>query len=77
MCSDLYLITNCLSFKENRNSRQVKQLHSDAKIHKGTEIINVILCVLTNNKQLRTIYLAGDIIPEDDTAKCQSDAIID
>ena len=39
--------------------------------------MNVILGVLTNNKNLRTICLASDIIPEDGTTKCQSTAIVD
>ena len=39
--------------------------------------MNVILGVLTNKKKLRTICLAGDIIPEDGTVKCQSAVIVD
>ena len=39
--------------------------------------MNVILGVITNNKKLRTICIADDIIPEDGTAKCQSAAIVD
>ena len=39
--------------------------------------MNVILGVLTNNKKLRTICLAGDIIPEDGTTECQSASIFD
>ena len=40
-------------------------------------MMNLILGVLTNNKKLRTICLAGDIIPEDGTAECQSVAIVE
>ena len=39
--------------------------------------MNIILGVLTNNKKLRTICLAGDTIPEGGTAECQSTAIVD
>ena len=77
MRSALFLLTKCLAGKFIGNYNQVKRLHSDAKIHKGTEITNVILGVLINNKKLRTICLAGDIIPEDGTAECQSSAIVD
>ena len=75
--SDLLLITKCLESKAIDNSIQVNQLHYDATSHKGTEIMNVILGVLTNNKKLRNIRLSGDIIPEDGTAECQSAAIFD
>ena len=39
--------------------------------------MNVILGVLTNNKKLRTICLADDIIPEDGTDKCHSAVIVE
>ena len=77
MHSDFPLLTKWLEGKAFGNSIQVKQLHSDATIHKGKEMMNIILGVLINNKKLRTIYLAGDIIPEDGTVECQSAAIID
>ena len=77
MCSALYLFTKLLAGKAIGNSIQVKQLHSDATNPKGTEIMNFVLGVITNNKKLRNIYLAGDIIPEDGTAECQSAAIVD
>ena len=77
ICSALSLLTKLLVCKAIGNSNQVKQLHSDATSHKGTEIMNFILGVLTNNKKLRTICLAGDIIPEDGTSECQSAAIVD
>ena len=77
MRSALSLLTKCLAGKSIVNSRQVKQLHSDSTSHKGAEIMSVILGVLKNNKNLRTICLAGDIIPEDGTSECQSSAIVD
>ena len=72
----LYLLTKCLTRNSIGNSIQVKQLHSDATSHKGTEIINFVLGVLTNNKKLRTICLVGDIIPEDSTSEWQIAAIV-
>ena len=77
MRNALSLITKCLAGKDIVNSIHVKQLHSDETSHKGTEIINVILGVLTNIKKLRAICLAGDIIPEDGTSERQSAAIVD
>ena len=77
ICSALSLLTKWLASMAIGNSFQVSQLHSDATSHKGTYIMNVILGVLTNNKNLITIYVAGDIIPEDGTAECQSAAIVD
>ena len=77
MRSALYLLTKCLAGKAMGKLIQVKQLHSDAPIHKVTEIMNLILGVLTNSKKLRTICFSGNIIPEDSTAKCQSSAIVD
>ena len=72
MHSALSLINMCLAGKAIGNSIQVKQLHSDATIHKGIEIMNFVLGVLTNNKKLITICIACDIIPEDGTTECQS-----
>ena len=77
MPSALSLLTKDLTGEAIGNSSQVKQLHYDATIQKGSEIMNFILGVLTNNKKLRTICIAGDIIPEDGTAKCQSASIVD
>ena len=77
ICSDFFLLTNCLAGKAIGKSIQFKQLHSDATSHKETEIINVIFGVLTNKKKLRTICLAGDIIPEGVTYECQRAAIFD
>ena len=77
MRSSLSLLINCLSGKVIVSYIQVNQLHSDATSHKGTEIMNVILVVLTNNKKFRTVCLASYIIPEDGTAECHSAAIFD
>ena len=52
-------------------------MHSDAISHKGTEIMNIILGVLTNKKKLTTIYIASVIIQKDGTAECQSATIVD
>ena len=77
MRSDFYLITKCLVDKFIGNLIQVKQLHSNATYQKGTEIMNIILGVLTTKTKLRTICLAGDIIPEDGTSECHSATIVD
>ena len=64
----LSLLASCLVGKDIGNSIQVNQLHSYATIHKGKQIMIVVLSVLTNNKKLRTICLAGDITPKVNTS---------
>ena len=49
----------------------------DGTEHKGTEIFNIVCSILNKDKKLKIICLAGDIIPEDGTAACQSAAIVD
>ena len=74
--SVLALVTKCLAGKVVGSCTKIKQLHTDGTSHKGTEIVNLICGILTTDKQLKTICLAGDIIPEDGTAECQSTAIV-
>ena len=77
MRSDFSLLTKCFPGKAIGNLCHVKHLHYDETSNKGTEMINVVFGVLTNNKKFRTICLAGDIIREEGTSKCQSAAIVD
>ena len=72
----LSLVTKCLAGQVVGSCTKIKQLHTDGTSHKGTEIVNLICRILTDDKQLKTICLAGDIIPEDGTAECQSTAIV-
>ena len=64
------------SGKTIAESTKIKQLHPDRTSRKGTEIVNIFYSILNKDKKLKTICLAGDIIPEDGTAACQSAAIV-
>ena len=75
--SVMALVTKCLAGRAIGLSSEIKQIHNDAASHKGIEILNCICGVLTRSNQLKTICLAGDIIPENGTAECQSSALVD
>ena len=68
-------VTQAVSGKTIAESTKIKQLYTDRKIHKGTEIVNVICSIINKDNQLKTICLVGDIIPEDATSACQILAI--
>ena len=69
-------VTQSVSRKTIAESTKIKQLHTDETSPKGTEIVNIVCSILNKNNQLKTICLAGDIIPEDGTTACQSAAIV-
>ena len=69
-------VTQAVAGKTIAESTNIKQLHTVRTSHKGTEIVNIFCSILNKDNQLKTIYLAGDIIPEDGTASCQSAAIV-
>ena len=69
-------VTQVVAGKTIAESTKIKKLHTDRTSHKGTEIVNIVCSILNKDKKLKTICLAGDIIPEDSTAACQSAAIV-
>ena len=69
-------MTKCLADKAVGSSTKIKQPHTDRTSHKRTEIVNASCDILTKDHKLKTICLAGDIIPEEGTAECQSTAIV-
>ena len=69
-------VTQAVAGKTISEYTNIKQLHTDGTSHKGTEIVNLVCSILNKDKKLKTICLAGDIIPEDGTAACQSAAIV-
>ena len=69
-------ITQAVAGKTITESAKIKKLHTDGTSHKGTEIVNIVCSILNKDKKLKTICLAGDIIPEDGTAAYQSAAIV-
>ena len=64
-------VTQAISGKTIAESTKIKQFHRDETSHSGTEIVNIVCSVLNKDKKLKTICLAGDIIPDDGTAACQ------
>ena len=69
-------VTQVIASKTIAEYTKIKQLHTDRTSHKGTEIVNIVCSILKKDNQLKTICLAGDIIPEDGTAAFQSAAIV-
>ena len=61
-------VTQAVAGKTISESTNIKQLHTDGTSHKGTEIVNIVCSIINKDKKLKTIYLAGDIIPEDGTS---------
>ena len=76
LCTVLSDVTHAVAGKTIAESSKINQLHTDGTSHKGTEIVTVVCSILNKEKKLKTICLAGDIIPEDGTAACQSAAIV-
>ena len=69
-------VTQAVSGKTIADSTKIKQFHTDGTSHKGTEIVNIVCSIINKYKKLKTIYLAGNIIPEDGTGACQSASIV-
>ena len=69
-------VTQSVAVKTISEYTNIKQFHTDRTSHKGTEIVNIVCSILNKDKKLKTICLAGDIIPEDGTAAYQSAVIV-
>ena len=69
-------VTQDISGKTISEYTKIKQLHTEGTSHNGTEIVSIVCSILKKDNQLKTICLAGDIIPDDVTAACQSAAIV-
>ena len=69
-------VTQAVAGKTIAEYTKIKQLYTDGSSHKGTEIFNIVCSILNKDKKLKTICLAGDIIPEGGTAACQTAAIV-
>ena len=76
ICTVLFDVTHAVYIKTITESTKIKPLHTDGKSHKGTEIVNIVCSILNSDNQLKTICLAGYIIPKYGTAACQSAAIV-
>ena len=69
-------VTQAVASKTIAESTKIKQLHTDRTSHKSNEIFKIVCSILNKDNKLKPICLAGDIIPEDGTAACQSAAIV-
>ena len=72
----LLTTTKTLAAYEVGNAIQIKQTHSDETSKRQTGVLNVVNGLLTKDNELKTICLAGDIIPENGTAEEQSKAVV-
>ena len=70
------ILTHTLSAMEVGRSLQIKQLHADETTKRKKSVLGVVTTILQENNKLKTICLAGDIIPENGTAEVQTKKII-
>ena len=70
------ILTRTLSAMEVGRSLKIKQLHADETTKRGKSVLGVVTTILQENNKLKTICLAGDIIPENGTAEVQTKEII-
>ena len=69
-------VTQAVAGKTIAESTKIKQFHTDGTSYECTEIVNIVCSIINKDNQLKTICLAGDIIPEDVTAAYQSVTIV-
>ena len=62
------ILTRTLSAMEVGHSLQIKQLHADETTKRGKSVLGVVTTILQENNKLKTVCLAGDIIPKNGTA---------
>ena len=72
----LLTITKPLAAYEIGNAKEVKQIHTNKTSKRQASILNVVNNILNQNNELKTICLAGDIMPVNGTAEEQSKAVI-
>ena len=76
MRTALAICTKILAAHQIGNAKELKQLHTDETSRRQASIINVVLGILNENDELKSICLTGSIISEDGTAENQSKEII-
>ena len=72
----LSTITKTLAAYVLGHARNWKQLHTDETSRRQISIVNVVISIINNDNELRTICMSGSIISKDGTADEQSRAII-
>ena len=76
MRTTLLTITKTLAAYEIGNAKELKQTHTDETSKRQVSILNVVNNILNQNNELKTICLAGDIMPVNGTTEEQSKAVI-
>ena len=76
MRTTLLTITKTLAAYEIGNAKEVKQTHTDETSKRQASVLNVVNNILTQQGELRTICLAGDLMPPNGTAEEQSKAVV-
>ena len=74
--SVLAIQTKTLAAKIIGQSKCIQQFHTDETGRAHISIVNVIVSVLNENDELKTVCLAGDIFPPDKTAEEQSKEVV-
>ena len=69
MRSVLALCARILAVIKIGNTKTWKQPHTDETTCRQTSIVNVVMGILTNDNELRTICLSGSFIMENRTTK--------
>ena len=72
----LSLITKSLAVYSLGNAKVWKQLHMDETERRRTSLVNVVMKLLDNDDNLKTICLSGSIIAEDKSSEEQSSSVI-
>ena len=69
-------VTKTLAAYQLGHAKNWRQPHTDETSRRQVSIVNVVISIINNDNQLRTICMSGSIISKDDTADEQSRAII-
>jgi hypothetical protein len=69
-------IAKTLAAMQVGRSPKIKQLHTDETSKRQTQITDVVLSLLQDDKSLKTICLAADLICADGTAEEQTKGIL-
>jgi hypothetical protein len=72
----LLYITKTIATYQLGHARDWTQLHTDKTLRRQCSIVNVVISILNDDNELKTICMSGSIISTDGTGDKQSRAII-
>jgi len=70
------LVTKSLAAYSLANAKNWKQMHNDETSCRHASLTNIVMGIITQDDDFRTICVSGSIIAEDGTADKQARAII-